>query len=232
LASRLDVVVIEDNDFLRCATVEMIQAAGHDCAGYFCAEDMDQTMPMCRADIFVVDINLPGEDGLRLAERLRRGHPHAGIILFTARTTTADRVKGYGMGADIYMVKPVEPAELCAAIEALGRRSRPAAIANLRFCVDTRLLVGPMGEVKLTASEAILLSHFACAPSRFLEHWQVMSHLFRQEEFNRASLDARMSYLRKKLVEAGAEPPAIQVVRKQGYRLLPSIALSARAPHG
>lgn len=225
MASRLEVVVIEDNDFLRSATVEVIRAAGHDCVGYFCAEEMDQTMPLSRADIYVVDINLPGEDGFQLAERLRRAHPHAGIILFTARTATADRVKGYGMGADIYMIKPVEPAELRAAIEALGRRARPAAIGNLRFCVDTRLLVGPKGEVKLTASEAILLSHFASAPSRFLEHWQVMSHLFRQEEFNRASLDARMSYLRKKLVDAGAEPPAIQVVRKQGYRLLPSIAV-------
>lgn len=225
MAPRLDVVVIEDNDFLRHATVEMIQAAGHDCVGYFCAEEMDQTMPLSRADIYVVDVNLPGEDGFQLAERLRQGHPDAGIILFTARTATADRVKGYGMGADIYMIKPVEPAELRAAIEALGRRARRAVMGELRLSVDTCLLTGPKGEIKLTPSEAILLSHFASAPSRFLEHWQVMSHLFRQEEFNRSSLDARMSYLRRKLVDAGSEPPAIQAVRKQGYRLLPSIAV-------
>ena len=225
MATRLDVVVIEDNDLLRSATVEMIRAAGHDCVGYMCAEDMDQTMLLSRADIYVVDINLPGEDGFLLAERLRQGQPDAGIILFTARTATADRVKGYGMGADIYLLKPAEPAELRAAIEALGRRARPAEIGNLRFCLDTCLLSGPGGEVRLTPSESILLSHFASAPSRFLEHWQVMSHLFREEEFNRASLDARMSYLRKKLVQSGAQPPAIQVVRKQGYRLLPQIAM-------
>ena len=87
-------------------------------------------------------------------------------------------------------------------------------------------MLGSQAEVKLTASEANLLSHFASAPSRFLEHWQVMTCLFGEEDFNRASLDARMSYLRKKLVQAGAEPPAIQVVRKQGYRLLPPIAIA------
>lgn len=219
MASRLDVVVIEDNDFLRTATVDMIKAAGHDCVGFFCAEDMDQTMLLSHADIYVVDINLPGEDGFRVVERLRRGHPEAGIILFTARTAVADRVRGYGMGADIYLMKPVEPAELRAAIEALGRRARRVEEA-LQVSLDDRLLIGGKAEVKLTATEAILLSHFATAPSRFLEHWQVMSHLFRDDEFNRSSLDARMSYLRKKLVQAGADPPAIQVVRKQGYRLL------------
>lgn len=202
----------------------MIKAAGHDCVGFFCAEEMDQTMLLSRADIYVVDINLPGEDGFHVAERLRRGHPEAGIILFTARTAVADRVMGYGMGADIYLMKPVEPAELRAAIDALGRRARRTE-GVLQVCPDSRLLLGPKGEVKLTATEAILLSHFTTAPSRFLEHWQVMSHLFREDDFNRASLDARMSYLRKKLVQAGAAPPALQVVRKQGYRLLSPIAV-------
>ena len=225
MAPRLEVVVIEDNDFLRSATVDLLKAAGHNCLGYFCAEDMDQSMPLSHADVYVVDVNLPGENGFQVVERLRKGQPEAGIILFTARTAMADRVKGYGIGADIYMMKPVEPVELCAAIEALGRRARPAETGNLHLCVNKRLLTGPRGEVKLTASEAILLSHLASAPSRFLEHWQVMSHLFREDEFNRASLDARMSYLRKKIVQAGAEPPAIQVVRKQGYRLVSPIAM-------
>lgn len=224
MVTQLEIVVIEDNDVLRGATVEMIKTAGHACTGFFCAEDMDQSMLLSRADIYVVDINLPGEDGLQVAERLRRGQPYVGIILFTARTALADRVKGYGKGADIYLMKPVEPTELIAAIEALGRRARRAQNA-LRLCLDSRLLSGPQAELKLTASEANLLSHFASAPSRFLEHWQVMSHLFRDEDFNRSSLDARMSYLRKKLVQSGADPPAIQVVRKKGYRLLSPIAV-------
>lgn len=224
MATQLEIIVLEDNDVLRRATVEMIKMAGHACTGFFCAEDMDQSMLLSRADIYVVDINLPGEDGFEVAARLRRGQPDAGIILFTARTALADRVKGYGKGADIYLMKPVEPTELVAAIEALGRRARRAQNV-LRLSLDSRLLSGPQAEVKLTASEANLLSHFASAPSRFLEHWQVMSHLFREEDFNRSSLDARMSYLRKKLVQAGAEPPALQVVRKQGYRLLSPIAI-------
>lgn len=225
MASRLDVVVIEDNDFLRFVTVEMIRSAGHECVGFFCADEMDQTLPLLRADIYVIDVNLPGEDGFHLAERLRRGSPGVGIILFTARAETADRVKGYGVGADIYMTKPVDPAELRAAIEALGRRAKPLPASTLTLATDTRLLSGPGGELRITASEAILLSHFASAPSRFLEHWQVMSHLFRSEDFNRTSLDTRMSYLRRKLLEVGADPPAIQAVRKQGYRLLPAIAV-------
>ena len=227
MASRLDVVIIEDNYALRDATVVVVRAAGHDCTGYFCAEEMDQTMPLGRADIFIVDVNLPGEDGFLLADRLRRGYPGAGIIMFTARSAVVDRVKGYAIGADIYMTKPVEPAELCAAIAALGRRAKPAGPDLLTVNLDTRLLTGPSGEITLTGSEVVLLSHFVSAPSRFLEHWQVMSHMFREEEFNRASLDARISYLRKKLVSAGAQSPAIQVVRKQGYRLLPAIVVAA-----
>jgi DNA-binding response OmpR family regulator len=227
VASRLDVVIIEDNDALRDATVAVVQAAGHDCTGYFCAEDMDQTRPLGRADVYVVDLNLPGEDGFQIVERLRRGHPRAGIIMFTARTAIADRVKGYGIGADVYMTKPVEPSELCAAISALGRRVKPLATEPLSINLDSRLLVGSGGQIAVTASEALLLSHFASAPSRFLEHWQVMSHMFREEDFNRASLDVRMSYLRKKLISVGATPPAIQVVHRQGYRLLPSIIVVA-----
>ena len=168
MASNLNVVVIEDDDFLRNSTVYLLNSKGHIASGYFCAEDMDQNVKYSAAEIYVIDINLPGENGFQIAERLKKGQPNAGIIMFTARTATADRVKGYKQGADIYLLKPVDPAEFLAAVEALGRRIRPDDDDVLTLQVQTQLIQGPLDARRLTASEAMLLSHFVSAPNHFL----------------------------------------------------------------
>lgn len=225
MASHLSVVVIEDDDFLREATVSLLSQNGHSARGYFCAEDMDQSVKFSGAEIYVIDVNLPGESGFQIAERLRKGQPNAGIIMFTARTATTDRVKGYKQGADIYLVKPVDPAEFLAAVEALGRRVMPDDGEALTLQRHAQIVQGPRGKQRVTASEAMLLSHFISAPDHFLEYWQVISCLFGQNDVSRASMEARIAYLRKKLVAAGAGEPTIQSVSKQGYVLMSRMVL-------
>jgi DNA-binding response OmpR family regulator len=72
--------------------------------------------------VLLLDLSLPGEDGLSIARRLRQSHPLLGIIMLTARSTVADRVKGLHAGADMYMAKPVDMGELAAAVQAVARR--------------------------------------------------------------------------------------------------------------
>ncbi len=225
MAANLNVVVIEDDDFLRESTVYLLNQQGHVASGYFCAEDMDQKVKYSAAEIYVLDINLPGENGFQIAERLRKGQPNAGIIMFTARTATADRVKGYKQGADIYLLKPVDPAEFLAAVEALGRRIRPDDDDLLTLQLNAQLIQGPLGSQRVTASESMLLSHFISAPDHFLEHWQIMSCLFGRNDVSRASMEARIAYLRKKLVAIGAPEPTIKSVSKQGYVLMSRMVL-------
>ena len=146
MVASLNVIVIEDDDFLRDSIVELLNTQGHVVRGYFCADEMDQTVKYSAADLYVIDVNLPGENGFQLAARLRNGQPNAGIIMFTARTAIADRINGYKHGADVYLPKPVDPTEFLSVVEALGRRlnhlddawPRKSSLARSRIATSAR----------------------------------------------------------------------------------------------
>ncbi|WP_326544102.1 response regulator transcription factor [Pseudorhodoferax sp.] len=222
MAAGLSIVVVEDHDLLREATVATLCAHGHHAVGLVCAEDVDTLAGAALPDLFVIDVGLPGEDGFGLAQRLRAARPAVGIVMTTARTRIGDRVAGYGSGADIYLPKPVDPAELLAAVHALGQRLRLAdpAAGQLRLDVQQQLLHGAGGTVPLTHAEALLLAALAQAAARTLDRWQVAVHLGLDRRLaDRSSLDVRVSQLRRKLLQAGAPRPAVQAIRGHGYRL-------------
>jgi len=217
----LNIALIEDNDFLRKATIELLRARGYQVEGFFCAEDLDDVKNVRPYDLYIIDLNLPGESGLLLASRLRHVYPQVGIIVFSAREETADRIGSYDGGADVYIPKSAHPDEFLAAVSALARRIKPAgSLSALRLNMDSSMIEGPGGSVAITPSEAILLNSFVVAPLQFLEHWQISERIFGQNEPNKASLEVRIVYLRKKLIQAGAEAPAIMAVRGKGYRLI------------
>lgn len=107
----LHILVVEDNDSLRDATVDFLNAQGHQATGVVCAEDVDDTPTRGVPDLYLIDVNLPGEDGFSLAERIRQSQPMAGIVVMTARGQLNDRLEGYASGADNYLIKPVEQSE-------------------------------------------------------------------------------------------------------------------------
>lgn len=224
----LSILVVEDHDMLRDATIALLRENGHDARGARCAEDVDDLRGMSLPDLYVIDLGLPGEDGLSLARRLRQARPGVGIIMATARTLIDDRVAGYHSGADIYLPKPVDPVELLAAIRALSHRIKPAVSEHaLQLDVQRLRLRGPSGDVTLTATEAGLLTALAQANLQTLERWQVAVHLKLDDgEGQRASLDVRLSQLRKKLRDAGAGEPCLQSIRNHGYRLCLPISIS------
>ena len=223
----LTVMVVEDNDALREATLAMLEQAGYQAIGADSAEALDET-PLTRApDLYVLDLNLPGEDGLVLASRLRKAQPRAGIIITTARTQTHDRVTGYAVGADIYMPKPVDPQELLAALTALAKRLRRDDNGQgLRLNDDQLLLRGPQGECRLADSEVRLLIALSSAKDQTLERWQVAAQLNpEREDISADNLQNRISQLRRKMTSCGAEGDVIKAIRGSGYRLCVPLVL-------
>jgi DNA-binding response OmpR family regulator len=137
------IIVVEDHDDLREATVDALARMGHGVRGLARAELLDGEFPTFRPHLLVLDLNLPGEDGISLARRFRRSHPGIGIVMVTARNQTEQKIDGYDSGADIYLTKPVSIDEVAAAIHALSRRITI-------WAGETALMEMDPGEIKTT----------------------------------------------------------------------------------
>ena len=220
----LHILIVEDNDGLREATTAFLQNQGHRVTSLDCAEEIDNTPTHSLPDLYLIDVNLPGENGFSLAERIRQSHPTAGIVLMTARGQLQDRLEGYACGADNYLIKPVEQAELLACINSLGRRVRPAETSgptsSLELNSQTWWLTGPKEPVLLTQGESLLLAAMSRAPGQQLERWQAMQLIDTKDKgLLPANLEMRISALRKKLSACGAPEDTIRTLRGYGYAL-------------
>ena len=229
MTTGLNIVVVEDHDILREILVDLLCQNGHKATGFFCAEDVDDEQKHALTDLYVIDLNLPGEDGLSLARRIRHAHPRVGIVMATARSSLTDKMTGYDSGADFYLSKPVDPEELLAVITAFARRTRQdqeGQADSLRLDGQRMTLTGPSGKVMLTQSEILTLSALMMAPGRALERWQIIANLVGEADtISDASLEVRMTHLRRKIAEAGGGTPAIKAVRKYGYKLTVPIVM-------
>ncbi len=224
MAAHLSIVLVEDNDDLRELTASALRTEGHRVLALSCAEELEDQSAGEAADVFLIDLNLPGEDGFSLAKRLRQVHPLVGIIIISARSDLQDKVVGYDSGADWYLPKPVPLAELLAALKSFARRRQAyrldTATPEGTFRVQQRDLVGPEGSVRLTSSEEVLLTAFARAPLKRLESWQLLELLgLDTAESSKTSLEIRMTRLRKKLLLAGSQSNCLESIRNVGYQL-------------
>ena len=184
--------------------------------------------------LVLLDLRLPGEDGLTLARWLREKGTRLGIIMVTASADTVDRVVGLEIGADDYIAKPFEPRELLARIKSVLRRTtgapapfagsgRRVRMGRLVLDLDKRVLIDADGrEEPLAASEFDLLKIFAENPNRPLyRDWLLEVTAHREvEAFDRA-IDLRITRLRKKIEVDPAHPDAIRTVRGVGYMFVP-----------
>ncbi|MFA6015302.1 MAG: response regulator transcription factor [Gallionellaceae bacterium] len=226
MATRLNIVLVEDHDALRKVTVEALRLAGHLVTGVDSAEALNDISTE-HINLIVIDLNLPGEDGISLAKRLRASQPELGIIMLTARAAVTDKLIGYESGADIYLTKPTSVEELNAAIFALKRRLKAVRSSNNLTLDRAQLrLDGPHKPLPLTLQEADLLTAFIRAPHQQMENWQLIELLGKgQTEYKKSALEVQMVRLRKKLIQAGAAPHPIKVIRGYGYQLCESISL-------
>ncbi|RZL02667.1 MAG: response regulator [Rubrivivax sp.] len=189
-------------------------------------------------DVAILDINMPGENGLSLARWLRETHPGIGLLMLTTAGDSVDRIVGLELGADDYLPKPFEVRELLARVRALVRRLRaevttqPSAAAltttRVRFgqCaldLDSRQLFSHDGaEIPVTASEFELLALFASHPNRPLNRDQIMEQAHNRgwDVFDR-SIDLRVMRLRRKVERNPDKPEVIKTVRNVGYVFVP-----------
>ena len=224
MAAHLSIVLVEDNDDLRELTADALRAEGHHVVALSCAEELEDKARGVAADLFLIDLNLPGENGFSLSRRIRQVQPLVGIIIVSARSELQDKVDGYDCGADAYLPKPVPFEELRAAISSFARRRQAQQSTQLGpkggLRLQQRELHGPSGQVHLTHAEESLLTAFARAPSGRLENWQLLE-LFGMDsaEVSKTSLEVRITRLRKKLSQVGVEGQSLESIRSVGYQL-------------
>ena len=175
-------------------------------------------------DAIVLDLMLPGVDGLEVCRRVRESGVWAPVLMLTARDAVADRVAGLDAGADDYLAKPFSFAELLARIRALVRRGgseRPAVleVGDLRLDPATRRVWRGPAEVKLSAKEFALLETFMRRPGQVLSRYQLLEHAWDYAYENRSNVvDVYVRYLRDK-VDRPFGRDSLETVRGAGYRL-------------
>ena len=232
MVAQLSIVLVEDNDDLRELTAAALRAEGHAVVALSCAEELEDTARGAIADVFLIDLNLPGEDGFSLSRRIRQVQPLVGIIIISARTDLQDKVVGYDCGADWYLSKPVPFAELSAALKSFARRRQAQSLGTAPAGSLLRLqkndLHGRSSCVRLSSSEVRLLTAFARAPSGRLENWQISELLnIDLDDSNKSVIEVRITRLRKKLTQVGAESHCLESLRSIGYQLNAPVQLGA-----
>lgn len=235
-------LVVDDDREIRTLVGQFLTKHGYRVTGVRDGAEMLRTLEAARVDLIVLDLMLPGEDGLSLCRRLRAAPATAQIpvIMLTAMGEETDRIVGLEMGADDYLGKPFSPRELLARIKAVLRRAAAPPVAGtatggtvLSFegwslDVTRRELRSADGVlVQLSAGEYDLLVAFAEHPQRVLTRDQLLD-LARGRSavpFDRA-IDVQVSRLRRKIEPDPAEPTLIKTVRGGGYLFTPAVAVS------
>ncbi|MEN5145565.1 response regulator [Brevundimonas diminuta] len=220
------VIVVDDDRSVRDALCEYLSNQGFAVRGAADAREMDRQLNDERADLIVLDLMLPGEDGLSICRRLARDGQS--VLMLSALGSTVDRVVGLELGASDYLAKPFDPRELLARVRSVLRRggaldtagqTRRLTFEGWTLDIDDRLLLSPEGEaVALTARDHRLLRIFLDRPRRLMSRDQLLDWLDENgaDTFDR-SIDLAISRLRRKL---GPAARFIETVRGEGYRFI------------
>jgi DNA-binding response OmpR family regulator len=226
--SPLGIAVVEDNDTLRELLVSYLEQPGRQVHGVDCGEALNIVLSTRALDIVILDLSLPHEDGLSIAQRLRRSHPHLKIVMLTARVRPSDRTQGYDAGADVYLTKPTNATELEAVVRNLGERRVTAPGRGFVLIRASSLLTSPQRRhVTLSPLEAALVESLTLAPVDGL-HAETLLEILRHKgnhALSRDNLAVIVSRLRHKLLVELDTPELIQTVRNFGYRLNAPLAL-------
>jgi DNA-binding response OmpR family regulator len=226
------IAVVEDDADLLDTMLEYLQIQGFSAWGVRSAEDFYRRFVTDHIDVVVLDIGLPGEDGISVARHLRE-LPYLKIIIVSAHDALDDRLVGLKAGADRYLVKPVDLAELVANIEAVGRRpahpdtgsateiiheDQPKA-GLWRLAKQGWRLIGPDGKtLDLSAREFLLLKYLFEANGETVSRKVIADKIIGSRIFNSDErLDVMLARLRKKCTAAMGLPLPIKTVRQAGY---------------
>ena len=232
------ILVVEDEPTVRSFIEEYLGSQGYRMSGAKDGTGMRHVLAKQDVDLVILDLMLPGEDGLELAREIR-SESDVPIIMVTGRADTVDRVVGLEMGADDYIPKPFEARELLARVRSVLRRSQRAnsgggeptarhnmaAFAGWRLDLGRRQLSGPGGEeVRLTSAEFDLLVAFVNNPDKVLSRDRLLDLVYGREMFPfERSIDVLVMRLRGKIEVDRANPLFIKTIRGAGYVFTPEV---------
>jgi len=230
VTNRPAIVVVEDDEDIRGLIVDQLARENY---RLFAAPDISALREICaknRADLIILDLNLPDGDGLTLCREMRTQGVTTPIIMVTARGAAIDRVLGLELGADDYLTKPFEPRELLARVRNLLRRAgpggadRPARRHIVRFgpwrldLLQRRLIAPDDSLVMLSSADFRLLGRFIDEPGKVLSREELLPERRATVAFDR-SIDLQVSRLRQKLSAITGGDALILTVRSEGYVL-------------
>lgn len=220
------ILVVEDEEKLAGLLVDYLVAAGY---GAHSLGDGREVVPWVKAhapDLIVLDVMLPGRDGLDICREIR-SFSRVPIIMATARVEEIDRLLGLELGADDYICKPYSPREVVARVKAVLRRARPdpaepQAVDGLVLDEAGFRLRSPAGEVELTAVEFHLFATLYREPGRIFSRGQLMDRIYADQRIvSDRTIDSHIKKLRKKLAELMPDTEWIHSVYGAGYRYEP-----------
>ncbi len=219
------VLVVEDEEALAELLRYNLEAAGYNVVHATTGEDAEVLITEEAPDLVILDWMLPAASGIEICRRLRARTDtrQVPIIMLTARSEEADRIRGLSTGADDYVVKPFSLPELMARVKALLRRASPSRIAEVLLVGDIsldraahRVLRGKR-EVRLGPTEFRLLEYFMQSPGRVLSRGQLLDGVWGRDAYvDERTVDVHIGRLRKALIR-GRESDPIRTVRGAGY---------------
>ena len=227
------ILVVDDDEPLRARLQRYLMTNEFRVATADSAASARENLRMLQPDLIVLDVTMPGENGLTLTASLRAAGNDTPILLLTARGDPDDRIAGFEAGADDYLGKPFEPKELLLRIRAMLRRANapppptgaatgPVQLGTLIFDPDRGELRSPTTTIRLTGGEAALLATLARRPNEILSREDIVAALDMDETGERA-IDVQVTRLRRKIEADPREPRFLHTIRGRGYTLRPGV---------
>ena len=224
-------LIVDDDERIRLLLQRFLIRNGFLVSAARDAAHADRILSGLDFDMIVLDVMMPGEDGVSFCRRLRESR-NTPILLLTARGETGDRIAGLEAGADDYLAKPFEPRELLLRINSILRRMPAAAPENvvpkvltlgaLRYDVEKGSMWEGDRPVRLTATEAHLMRIFSASPGEALSRSKLVEDLGRDGgQAQERAVDVQITRLRRKIEADPKQPRYLQTVRGAGYMLAP-----------
>jgi len=229
-ANDAHLLIVDDDERIRGLLQKFLMRSGFLVSTARDAAQARRILAGLEFDMIVMDVMMPGEDGVALTRDLRK-RMTTPILLLTARGETANRIEGLEAGADDYLVKPFEPKELLLRINAILRRVPQAQTAEpvrqvihmgaVRYDVDRGEMWRGETQVRLTATEAQLMRIFAAEQGVALSRERLVGDVGRGDAAQERAVDVQITRLRRKIEDDPKAPRYLQTVRGEGYMLQP-----------
>ncbi len=225
-------LIVDDDERIRGLLQKFLIRSGFLVSSARDAAHADRILSGLDFDLIVLDVMMPGEDGISYCKRLREAREDLPILLLTAKGETQDRISGLEAGADDYLSKPFEPKELLLRINSILRRMpaqetidvapKVLSLGQLRYDIEKGTMWDGETPVRLTATEAQLMRIFSAQPGEALSRAKLVEDLGRDGgQAQERAVDVQITRLRRKLEVDPKQPRYLQTVRGAGYMLAP-----------